>query len=243
VNARIAAACLAGHLACVPALAAGDAIAAFSGAGAGGPLPAGWSPLTLPRIAAPEFALVADSGVTVLRVRAASAAGTVAHSLDATTARTPILSWRWRVDRVVEGADLERKSGDDFAARVYVFFDVPADSLPLAARMKAALARAFWGEKLPTAAICYVWDNRHPVGTSAWNPYTDRVRTVVLRSGSPGAWAVESRDLEADFRAAFGGEWQGPVPRVTGIAAGNDTDQTRETVTAWFGDFRLEARR
>jgi hypothetical protein len=33
------------------------------------------------------------------------------------------------------------------------------------------------------------------------------------------------------------------VPRVTGIAVGNDTDQTGETVTAWFGDFRLEARR
>jgi hypothetical protein len=30
---------------------------------------------------------------------------------------------------------------------------------------------------------------------------------------------------------------------VTGIAAGNDTDQTAETVTAWFGDFRLEERR
>jgi hypothetical protein len=33
------------------------------------------------------------------------------------------------------------------------------------------------------------------------------------------------------------------VPRVTGIAIGNDTDQTGESATAWFGDFRLEARR
>jgi hypothetical protein len=29
---------------------------------------------------------------------------------------------------------------------------------------------------------------------------------------------------------------------VTGIAAGNDTDQTGEAVTAWFGDFTLGAR-
>jgi len=243
LSARLAAALLAGHLACAPALASDAAIAAFSRTSPGAALPAGWSPLTLPRIAAPEFALVADEGVTVLRSRAASAAGTVAHALDASPARTPMLSWRWKVDRVVERADLAEKGGDDFAARVYVFYDVPVESLPLAARVKSALARAIWGEKLPTAAICYVWDNRHPAGTSAWNPYTDRVRTVVLRSGSPGAWAEETRDLEADFRAAFGGQWQGPVPRVTGIAAGNDTDQTRETVTAWFGDFRLEARR
>jgi hypothetical protein len=27
---------------------------------------------------------------------------------------------------------------------------------------------------------------------------------------------------------------------MNGIAAGNDTDQTGERVTAWFGDFRIE---
>jgi len=216
--------------------------AAFSRSAPGAALPAPWRPLTLPRLNAPEVALVDDGGVTVLRSRAAAAAGTVAQDLDADPAVRPVLAWRWKVDRVVAGADLARKSGDDFAARVYVFFDVPVETLPWTARARALVARAVWGEKLPTAAICYVWDNRHPPGISAWNPYTDRVRTVVLRSGAPGAWAEESRDLAADFRAAFGAQWSGPVPRVTGIAIGNDTDQTGETVTAWFGDFRLEAR-
>jgi hypothetical protein len=86
-----------------------------------------------------------------------------------------------------------------------------------------------------------VWDNRHPVGTSAWSPYTDRVRTVVLESGASraGRWVDEKRDLEADFHAAFGAGL--PMPPVMGIAAGNDTDQTGETVTAWFGDFHLGA--
>ncbi|HEX5629102.1 MAG TPA: DUF3047 domain-containing protein [Usitatibacteraceae bacterium] len=217
--------------------------APFSRARPGAPLPAGWRPLTLPRVAAPEVALVDDAGVTVLRSRAAAAAGTVTHDLDADPAARPTLAWRWKVDRVLARANLAEKGGDDFAARVYVFFDVPVEALPLGARVKAVLARAVWGEKLPTAAICYVWDNRHEPGTSAWNPYTDRVRTVVLRSASPGAWAGESRDLAADFRAAFGSQWAGPVPRATGIAIGNDTDQTGETATAWFGDFRLEARR
>jgi hypothetical protein len=209
----------------------------------GAPRPAGGRPRTLPRVAAPEVALVDDAGVTVLRSRAAAAAGTLTHDLDADPAARPTLSWRWKVDRVLARANLAEKGGDDFAARVYVFFDVPVEALPLGARVKAVLARAVWGEKLPTAAICYVWDTRHEPGTSAWNPYTDRVRTVVLRSASPGAWAEESRDLAADFRAAFGAQWSGPVPRVTGIAVGNDTDQTGESATAWFGDFRLEARR
>lgn len=243
MNAPCLAAGFALLLSCASAGAAGTAIAPFSLASPGAALPAGWRALNLPRIAPPEIALVEEAGATVLRSRATSGGGTVAHALDASPQETPILAWRWKVDRVVAGANLAQKSGDDFAARVYVFFDVPVATLSLGARARAFVARAVWGEELPTAALCYVWDNRHPPGTSAWNPYTDRVRTVVLRSAAPGAWREEARDLEADFRAAFGDQWQGPVPRVTGIAAGNDTDQTGESVTAWFGDFRLEARR
>jgi len=93
------------------------------------------------------------------------------------------------------------------------------------------------------AAPALPWDNRHAPGTSAWNPCKDRVRSAILRKGSPGAWAQESRDLEAGFRAAFGAQWLGPVLRLTGIAIGNDMDQTGETVTAWYGDFTLAARR
>ncbi len=240
---RVRAALLLAGLAATLAFASpGGAIAPFSAAKPGAGLPAGWRPLTLPKIPAPRVDLVADEGATVLRSTAAAAGGTVAFELDASLRETPRLAWRWKVDRVVEKANLAEKSGDDFAARVYVFYDVPVEELPVGARLKAALARAIWGEKLPTAAICYVWDNRHAVGTSRWNPYTDRVRTVVLRSGTAGAWAAESRDLEADFLAAFGDRGGQPVPRVTGIAVGNDTDQTGETVTAWFGDFRLERR-
>jgi hypothetical protein len=216
--------------------------APFSAMKPGAALDPGWSPVTLPKVPPPAFDLVADEGVTVLRSTAAAAAGTVTFALASDVATRPMLRWRWKVDRVVEKADLATKAGDDFAARVYVFFDVPPDALPLGARMKVFLARSLYGKPVPTAALCYVWDNRHPPGTTRWNPYTDRVRTVVLRSGGAGAWAAESRDLEADFREAFGAGWPGPVPRVTGIAIGNDTDQTGERATAWFGDFRLEPR-
>ena len=216
--------------------------APFSAMKPGEALPTGWIPLTLPKVAAPQVALVADEGVTVLRSTAEAAAGTLSHPLAHDVAARPMLRWRWKVDRVVDKADLATKAGDDFAARVYVFFDVPAESLSVGHRLKVFLARNVYGREVPTAALCYVWDNRHAPGTTRWNPYTDRVRTVVLRSGGAGAWAAESRDLEADFREAFGAEWKGPVPRVTGLAAGNDTDQTGERVTAWFGDFHLERR-
>ena len=226
------------------ALAAGlpATIAPFSAARPGASLPAGWEIVRLRDIRGPEVALVGDeAGATVLRLASHDAAGSVGVRLAANPQLTPQLSWRWKVDRVLDAADLRRKEGDDYAARVYVTFDVPDEALSLAQRARLAIARLLYGADVPAAALCYVWDNRNPVGTTAWNAYTSQVRMVVLRSGpgETGKWASESRDVAADYREAFGAA----APAISGVAVSADTDQTHEKVTAWFGDLRLEARR
>lgn len=221
-----------------------NAIAPFSGLEPRPGVPAGWREVRLGGIDAPAYALERDGGVTVLRVRSVAAAGSIAHPLDLDASARPRISWRWKVDRVVEAADLERKSGDDFAARVYVFVDLPDSELPFMLRTKLRLARLVYGTQMPAGALCYVWDNRHAPGTMRPNPFAPTVRTVVLQSGTAraGTWVEESRDVEADFRAAFGYDAAKPMPRITGVAVGNDTDQTREAATAWFGDLRVEPR-
>jgi hypothetical protein len=218
-------------------VAAPDAsVPAFSSASPGVMLPTPWRTQALRRKHPADVRLVADEGRTVLQVRSESAFGGAAIRLQLAA---PVLSWRWKVDRVLDLARLGTREGDDFAARVYVSFEIPMDQLTFGERMRLRIARLIYGD-VPSAAICYVWDNRASPGTSTWSPYGDRVRLVVLRSGpgSAGRWEEERRDVAADFRAAFGRE----APPVTGIAAGNDTDQTAETATAWFGDFRIEPR-
>lgn len=231
-------------LAIVAAAAAASPIAPFSAAAPGGPLPDGWRSVELPRLPRAEPVLVEDSGTTVLQLRAAAAVGSAVPRLDLDPAAMPLLSWRWKVDRVVRGADLARKDGDDYAARVYVTLDVPLAELPFMTRTRIRLARLLFGSELPSAALCYVWDNRHAVGTSAWNAYSDRVRMVVLRNGDArvGEWVDEARDVGEDFRAAFGRQ-RAALPHVSGVAVSTDTDQTGETVTAWFGDLALGPRR
>ena len=225
--------------ACLTALAtfaAAQAIAPFSGAAPGGALPGGWREASLPHRRAAEVRLVVDEARTVLRVQSDAAFGTAAITFDM---EAPVLAWRWKIDHVVEGARLGAKDGDHFAARVYVSFEIPPEELTLAERTKLKLTRLVYGD-VPSAAICYVWDNRAAKGQQIWSPHAERVRIIVLESGNDqaGRWIEERRDVAADFRAAFG---RAP-PRMTGIAAGNDTDQTGESVTAWFGDFRVEPR-
>jgi hypothetical protein len=218
------------------------AIAPFSTASAGASLPAGWRVVTLRGVKPAEIALVSDANATVLRIRSKGAAGSAAHPIANAAANTE-LRWRWKIDRVVEKADLAQRAGDDFSARLYVFFAVPLEELSFFERMKLRIARAIYGPDVPAAGICYVWDNLHAPGTVVPNPYASRIRTFVLQSGSAraGEWTAERRDLEADFLAAFGPRGS-PVPPVSGIAAGNDTDQTGESATAWFGDISLGAR-
>ncbi len=217
-----------------------DSAPLFSALLAGQPVPKEFRIINLPRVAKNSFALVADAGKTVLRIDSDDSAGSIEIPIgleaagDGSGGRSSILEWRWKVSRIIEKADMDDKAGDDHPARVFVFFDVPLDTLPFVERNKIRLARLVSGLNVPTAALCYVWDNKHRVGYTAWSPYTRRERKIVLQSGpaSAGQWMSEARDVAADFRQAFGIE----APAVIGLAIGSDTDNTNERVSTWFGD-------
>ena len=154
--------------------------------------------------------------------------------------KTPVLCWRWKVKASVARADLQTKAGDDYAARIYVFYDVPAVQLGLSDRLKIKLAKSLYGAEIPTAALNYVWDNKYPIGTLRANAYTDRTRLLVVESGNTkaGQWLSEARDVRQDYRAAFGSE----APDVTGLAIATDTDNTHGDAEAWYQEPRFVAK-
>jgi hypothetical protein len=213
-------------------------ITAFSSAEENSIIPTPWRIQSLPKVKRENsFDLVKDGDMHVLRVQSDASASGLLHLLDVDLGHTPLLAWRWKVSNVVTGSDFTRKTGDDYAAKVYVLFDYPADQLPFTDRVKIALARTLYGTELPTAAIAYVWGNAQPIGASGPNPFTDRVRMIVVESGAEhvGEWLMQRRNVAEDFHALFGA----PAPHVTGIAISADTDNTGEAVTAWFGDLQF----
>ncbi len=213
---------------------------AFSSLTPGQALPAQFRVISLPKIAINQFSFVAIDDKTVLRVDSSSSAGSVGLPLTAPRGTNTLLEWRWKISRVLDKADMSARSGDDYSARVYVFFDVPLASLSFVERSKIRIARALAGVDVPTAALCYVWTNTQRAGHTQWSTYTNRARMIVLQSGAANVnkWQGESRNVAADFRDAFGFD----APAVTGVAVGNDTDNTGERVTTWFGDVTLKSR-
>ena len=202
-------------------------------AGSGDTLVAGWAEQRLPNVQRTNrFALVEDDGQTVLQVQSDHSASSYATALAIDPAKTPVLRWRWWVSHALAGSDITKKSGDDFAARVYVLFDVPLDRLSFTDRIKIQAARVLSGEDVPAAALCYVWGQVQPVGFSGWNAYSDRLRMIVLESGDAHArtWRSASCNVAADFRAAFGGE----APMIYGLAVAADTDNIGTEVVARF---------
>lgn len=210
-------------------------IAAFSAARAGAALPAGWLPLSASGSAAPtRYTLVDDGGTTVLHAEAKASASALSHPLRVDPAATPWLRWRWKIGTLIEQADLRTREGDDFPARLYVMFDYPLEKLPFVERSKLRLARALFDPNLPAATLCYVWDGKAARGTIAPSAYTNRVRLIVVESGSTrvNRWVDVERNIAADFRAAFGED----PPAVTAIAVAVDTDNTGAFATSYFGD-------
>jgi hypothetical protein len=226
-----------------PAIAAdgpGSAIAPFSAGSPGAAPPAPWRISALRGVKrATQYSLVTDDATVVLRAVANASMASVMHPLRADPKDTPFLSWRWKVSNILRKSDINSKSGDDFPARVYVLFDYDVGKLSIVQRAKIYMARSRYGKDVPAAALCYVWDGKAPVGTSVWSPYTDRVRVIVVESGSANLnrWRDVQRDVVADFRAAFGED----PPAISGVAVASDTDNTGESVTALFGDIRLTA--
>ena len=213
----------------------------FSSLPAGAALPGWLRPQAFVNRPRPtEFSLVEDGGQTVLRARAHASASGLVRELRVDPAAFPFLAWRWKVMNLIDKADLARKAGDDFPARLYVSFDLDVDKLSAVDRFAIGLARMRFGPQVPVAVLCYVWDGKAPAGTFAANAYTGRVHMIVAESGAThlGQWVSHERDIAQDFKRAFGIE----APAVSGVIVSSDTDDTGESTEAYFGDVEFRAR-
>ena len=133
----------------------------------------------------------------------------------------PILSWKWKISNVVRSAIETRKDRFDAAARVIVVFG------------KAGGFRGFKGE--PSGfKIEYIWASHLPKGHIFDHPGEKYCKVFALESGDgkAGQWVDEERNIQKDFKKAFGED----PPGVLVIGIQTDTDQSNEMVTAYYSE-------
>ncbi len=127
---------------------------------------------------------------------------------------TPWLNWSWKVAGTFPGVNERQKSGDDYAARVYVV-------------VKGGLA--FW----KTRALSYVWASGEPQGSMWSSAFTANAVMIAVRSGSDqaGQLVEEKRDVRADWKRAFGDD----IDSIDAVAIMTDTDNAGQKARAWYG--------
>ncbi|MCP8689350.1 DUF3047 domain-containing protein [Marinobacterium sedimentorum] len=163
-----------------------------------------------------EYQLETDSERgTVLGARSQGSASGLFRKIDLDLNATPWLHWSWKIDKLLQGADERTKAGDDYPARIYVVFSGGV---------------FFW----KTRALNYVWSSHQPIGSEWPNAYTGNARMIAVQSAetAPGQWRSEIRDVRADYRRLFGEE----PGKVVAVALMTDTDNTGQSVKAWYGD-------
>ncbi|MDP3834697.1 MAG: DUF3047 domain-containing protein [Hydrogenophaga sp.] len=197
-----------------------------------------WEPFFFPGKRYTAFEPVQVLERPALRVRAKNSVSILRQRFEPSLASVGRLSFSWKVDGLPEDADLAVSARADSPVRVVLAFEGDRTRWTPRNHRLSEMSRLLTGEELPYATLVYVWSPKDPPGTVVVNPRTDRIRKLVLDSGTAnvGRWRDHVRDVRADFRRAFGEE-PGPL-RV--VALMTDTDNTQSQLTAWYGALRLE---
>jgi hypothetical protein len=233
----LAAALLAGgaHVGTAPAILE---VGRFSAEIPGDGPPADWKPLTFKKIERhTRYRLVRLDGDVVVEAVSNAGASGLTREIRIDPKEFSIVEWRWRVANLLTKGDPTRKDGDDYPARLYITFAYDPGRLGVLDKAKYEAAKLLYGAYPPHAGISYIWEGRLPKETILHNAYTDRVRMVVVESGAERLqqWVRVERNIGEDYRKAFGEE----PPMISGVAIMTDTDNTGESVTAYYGDIRF----
>ena len=203
--------------------------------------PEGWQVLRINERKKPTaYESVVEAGRSVVHARAEGSASGLYKKAGFDLSERPVASWSWKVSRLLEKADNSKSGGEDSPARIVLAFEGDKAKLPKSDQAVMRLARKLSGQNLPYATLMYIWSNEAPVGTVIANPHSRRIQMVVASSGPAGVgeWQKLSRDVAEDYRRAFKEE----PGKLLAYGVMSDTDNTGETVEAWYGDIEFAAR-
>lgn len=197
-----------------------------------------WSHLPLSKLKRDTaYTLLDSDGQKILRAVADGSASLYGTRFKPPMAAPKTLSWRWKTDALIPGADNRDKNREDAPLRLVVAFDGDPTTLPEAEQKRLARAKRLSGRQPPFATLIYIWSDQVPVNTVIPSAHTSQVKMLVVASGPSGltAWQTVRRNLAEDYRLAFG-----RLPgRVIGVAAMTDTDNTGAKASGDYADIRF----
>ncbi len=216
-----------------PAAQAGLATTPWTIASGASPDSAAWQHYKLPGKQPSQFSYVRKDGRDAMAAHSKSSASMVRQVVRIEPDELRSVRFSWKVPELIAQADMALREMDDSPVRIVLAFEGDRSKFSGKNAMLSELARALTGEEMPYATLMYVWCNTRQPGSVIVNPRTDRIRKLVVESGTGKLrqWVDYERNIRADYEKAFG---EAPGALV-GIGIMTDSDNTRSTTQAWYG--------
>jgi hypothetical protein len=200
---------------------------------------AGWAHQPLSKLKRDTvYTLAQEDGRAVLRGAADRSASLYVALFKPATATPSSMGWRWKTDALVPDADNRDKKREDSPLRVLVAFDGDKSTLPEKEQSRFKRAKSLTGRDAPYATLMYIWSDHVPVNTVIPSAHTSQVKMLAVASGADGLgrWHSVQRNLDADYRKAFGAA----PGQVLGVGVMTDTDNTGSKAVGEYADIRLD---
>lgn len=162
-----------------------------------------------------RYEVVTIDDKPVIKAISKSAASGMVRHIDVDLTKTPYMNWSWKVENILTNVDETQKSGDDYAARIYVVISG---------------GFLFW----KTRAISYAWASKKPKGAHWPNAFTENALMIASESGEEhvGEWINEKRNILDDIKNLLGIE----ATEINAVAIMTDTDNSKQSATAYYGN-------
>ncbi|WP_229676210.1 DUF3047 domain-containing protein [Polaromonas eurypsychrophila] len=192
-----------------------------------------WQHYKLPGKQPSQFSYVRKDGRDAMSANSTASASIVRQVVRIEPDELRSVRFSWKVPELIAQADMALREMDDSPVRIVLAFEGDRSKFSGKNAMLSELARALTGEEMPYATLMYVWCNTRQPGSVIVNPRTDRIRKLVVESGTGKLrqWVDYERNIRADYEKAFG---EAPGALV-GIGIMTDSDNTRSTTQAWYG--------
>ena len=196
-----------------------------------------WQHYQLPGKQASKYAFARIDGRDTMAVTATSSASLLRQKVRIAPDELAQIKFSWKVPELIAMADLAVRDLADSPASVVLVFEGDRGRFSAKNAMLSELAQLVSGEPLPYATLMYVWCNTRAPGSVIISPRTDRIRKMVVESGSKNLnrWMDYERNIRADFEKAFGE----PPGALLDVGIMTDSDNTRSTTRAWYGHVSL----
>ena len=176
-------------------------------------------------------------GVQCVKAQSDRSASALVYKKEFDVYKYPIVKWKWMVGNIYPNGNLEKKSGNDSPARLYILFKYNPKKAGFFTRLKYAMAKMIYGVYPPGSNLCYLWANHRHRKKILTSPAWKYSKDIVIEAGASrlNEWRHEEVDIPEDYRAAFGKD----PPRMAAIAIMDNSDNTKGKSTSWFGPIEI----